>query len=75
MTAAPFIAHHFTLGKTDFSQSMAIYFYKPENIDNHRFYQRYILRYRVLSHLSAGIGLKAHGHVAENIDVRLAWHW
>ena len=75
MTLAPFLSHHFTLGRIDFSQWMAYYLYKPKGQVDHTFYQRYILRYRLWDQFAAGIGLKAHGHVAENIDFRLAWYW
>lgn len=69
---APFVAHHFTLGRIDFSQSMAFYLHKAEPND-HRLFQRYVLRYQLRPSLYAGVGLKAHGHVAENIDLRLGW--
>lgn len=75
LTVAPFIAHHFTLGRIDFSQWMALYLNKPEGYDDHRFYQRYVLRYKIGNAFSAGVGLKAHGHVAENIDLRLGWRF
>jgi hypothetical protein len=70
---APFIAHHFTLGRIDFSQWMAFYLQKPGDEHDHRFYQRYVLRYKLGDSLVAGVGLKAHGHVAENIDIRMGW--
>ena len=73
LTVAPFIAHHFTLGRIDFSQWMAYYLQKPDGHHDHRFYQRYVLRYKINNTLFAGVGLKAHGHVAENIDVGLGW--
>lgn len=75
LTVAPFVAHHFTLGRIDFSQWMALYLHKPEGYDDHRFYQRYVLRYKMGNTFSAGVGLKAHGHVAENIDLRLGWRF
>lgn len=73
LTIAPFVAHHFTLGRIDFSQWMAFYLQKPVGERNQRFYQRYLLRYKINNSLFAGVGLKAHGHVAENLDVRLGW--
>lgn len=72
---APFISHHFLLGRMGFSQRMALYTHKPAGYHDHRFYQRYILQYRAWSALSLGMGLKVHGHVAENIDVRLGWRF
>src|SRR5690606_23122233 len=73
LTVAPFIAHHFTLGRIDFSQWMAFYLQNAKESGGHRFYQRYVLRYQLNPSLHAGVGLKAHGHVAENIDLRLGW--
>lgn len=72
---APFVAHHFLFGKIDFSQRMAFYTRKPPSYHEHSFYQRYILQYRIRNDLNMGIGLKAHGHVAENIDIRLGWRF
>ena len=70
---APFVAHHFLFGKVDFCQVMALYTLKPVGYNDYTFYQRYILRYQILSSLHLGVSLKAHGHVAESIDVRLGW--
>ena len=75
ITAAPFIAHHFTLGRRDYSQWMAFYLQKPDDDLDYRFYQRYVLRYTINKTLFAGVGLKTHGHVAENMDVRLGWNF
>jgi hypothetical protein len=72
---APFISHHFLLGRIEFSQRMAFYAHKPFGYNEHLFYQRYILQYRAWSDLSLGMGLKVHGHVAENIDFRLGWRF
>ncbi|MEX2592043.1 MAG: acyloxyacyl hydrolase [Anditalea sp.] len=72
---APYIAHHFLFGKIDFSQRMALYTHKPNAYNDHLFYQRYVLQYQVWSNWSMGIGLKTHGHVAENIDFRLGWRF
>lgn len=73
LTVAPFVAHHFTLGRIDFSQWIAFYLQKPVDDHSHRFYQRYVLRYKINNVLFVGTGLKVHGHVAENIDIRLGW--
>ncbi|WP_207226887.1 acyloxyacyl hydrolase [Cecembia calidifontis] len=70
---APFISHHFLFGKFDFSQRMAFYTNKPNNYHDFRFYQRYVLNYFLFQNFSIGIGLKAHGHVAEHLDLRLGW--
>lgn len=70
---APFIAHHFLLGRIEFSQRMALYTHKPTSYIDHLFYQRYILQYKAWSNWSLGMGLKVHGHVAENVEFRLGW--
>ena len=71
--AAPYIAHHFTFGRFDFSQRFAYYLHKPEHYTDNTFYQRYIIQYGIWENLQLGVGMKAHGHVAENIDLRLGW--
>ncbi|EKB50465.1 acyloxyacyl hydrolase [Cecembia lonarensis] len=70
---SPYIAHHFLFGRFDFSQRIGVYTQKPIGYVDNLFYQRYILKYRYFKNLSLGISLKAHGHVAENIDLRLGW--
>ena len=75
LTPAPFIAHHFVFGRIDFSQRFAFYTFKPSFYDNRHFYQRYVLQYRIWDHIKAGVGLKSHGHVAENIDLRIGWRF
>ncbi len=73
---APYIAHHFLFGKVDFSQRMGIYVNKPKNYEPDKsFYQRYTLSYLLKNSLKVGVGLKAHGHVAENIEVRLGYQF
>jgi hypothetical protein len=72
---APFVAHHFLFGKFDFNQRMAIYTQKPLGYNDFIFYQRYSLMYRFVKDFSMGISLKAHGHVAENIDVRVSYRF
>ncbi|MFD2203148.1 acyloxyacyl hydrolase [Shivajiella indica] len=70
---APYIAHHFIFGKIDFSQRMAFYTHKPMGYNDYVLYQRYVLGYKLLNHLTLGIGLKAHGHIAEHMDLRIGW--
>jgi len=71
--AAPYASHHFTFGKFSFSQRFAYYLEKPSGYTHHSFYQRYIIQYGLIKNLQLGVGLKVHGHVAENIDFRLGW--
>lgn len=73
---APYLAHHFLFGKFDFSQRMGYYLSRPGGFEPmHNFYQRYLLTYRLGTHVGLGLSLKAHGHVAQNIDIRLAWRF
>ncbi len=72
---APYLAHHFELGRFDFSQRFAVYTFKPNGYVENMFYQRYVLLFNFLDELKAGFSLKVHGHVAENIDLRISWNF
>lgn len=72
-TLAPFISHHFLLGKFDFSQRMAYYVIKPADVESYVWYQRYVLLYNATKRLNIGFSMKTHGHVAANLDLRAAW--
>jgi hypothetical protein len=73
---APYIAHHFLFGKVDFSQRMGVYLKKPKIYEPDRlFYQRYVLSYLLNDSIKVGAALKAHGHVAENIELRLGYQF
>lgn len=62
--------HEFLLGKFIFSQQFGFYLHKPPN-EPRDVYQRYGLVYRATEHWGTGIGFKAHGHVADFIDLRI----
>lgn len=62
--------HEFLLGRFIFSQQFGVYLFKPPN-EPRNVYQRYALVYRIAEQWGAGIGFKAHGHVADYIDLRL----
>ena len=66
------IGHEFILGKILFAQQFAAYLIKPDAQMND-VYQRYTLMYRINQQLSAGVGLKSHGHVADFGDFRIGW--
>jgi hypothetical protein len=72
-TLAPFVSHHFLLGKFDFSQRMAVYIARPGDSEEFSFYQRYVLLFTPGKSLSLGVSLKAHRHMAQNLDLRIAW--
>ena len=62
--------HEFLLGKFLFSQQFGVYLSNP-NPEHPQVYQRYGLVYRIDKTFSAGVNLKAHGHVANFIDFRV----
>lgn len=70
--AGMLIGNEFLLGKFNFSQQFGIYFYDPYNRDAD-VYQRYGLDYQITPKLFSGIGLKAHGHVADFLDFRIGY--
>ncbi|MDN5217029.1 acyloxyacyl hydrolase [Fulvivirgaceae bacterium BMA12] len=57
-------------GRYQFSQQFGFYLARPAP-GNPPIFQRYALDYRLYKSLKIGISLKAHGHVAQNIDVRM----
>lgn len=63
------LSHIFILGKFRFNQDFFAYLNDPTN-QGADFYQRYGLNYGLNSHWKIGISLKAHGHVADFIDLR-----
>ena len=72
--AGMLLGHEFLLGRVMFSQQLGLYAlqqtpYYP------RLYQRWGLLYRFGHSLSAGVNLKAHGHIANFWDIRLVKHW
>jgi hypothetical protein len=64
--------HEFILGKFLFSQQFGVYLLKspsrPQDV-----YQRYALMRRLGDHFSFGASLKAHGHVADFLDLRIGF--
>lgn len=64
------IGNNFVFGKFTFNQQMGYYLYRPYPTENASFFQRYELLYLVGKRYQIGTSLKAHGHVAENLDLR-----
>lgn len=64
------LGHEFLMGKFLFSQHMGWYAYNPSGY-NTLLYQRYSLLYKINSRWFTGFNLKAHGHVANFIDLRI----
>lgn len=65
------LGHEFLLGQFVFSQQFGVYAYRPFRVRDD-LYQRYSLMYRYSRHLSFGGGLRAHRHVADFFDLRIA---
>lgn len=72
--AAALLGHEFWLGKVTFGQQLGVYYFNEHRI-NDDVYQRYYLTYQLSDKLHAGIGLKAHRHVADFFDVRIGYRW
>jgi hypothetical protein len=67
------VGHEFLLGRFLFSQQFGVYVLNPTN-QSADVYQRYGLVYRISQRIGLGIALKAHGHVADFLDIRFAWN-
>ncbi len=65
------LGHNFVFGRFTFNQQIGYYAYRPFPSTSKDFYQRYELLYLIGKRYQIGTSLKAHGHVAENLDVRL----
>lgn len=68
------LRHHFFFGRFDFSQALGIYIFK-EYPTPAEVFQRYALHYRLWQRFQLGFSLKAHLHTAEQMDVRLGYHF
>jgi hypothetical protein len=66
------IGHEFLLGRTLFGQQLGVYLFN-KGVQGADLYQRYSLMYRFTPHVSGGIALKAHGHVADFLDFRAGY--
>jgi hypothetical protein len=66
--------HEFLLGRFIFSQQLAVYVYNSRP-PAEWWYHRWGLSYRLARHVWLGFNLKAHKHVADFVDLRLAYSW
>jgi len=66
------LGHEFILGNFLFSQQIGVYILKPSSRPED-LYQRYGLSYRISQSLFFGVSLKAHGHVADFLDLRMGF--
>lgn len=64
--------HEFVLGRFLFSQQLGVYLYQAGGYFD-ALYHRWGINYRFTPHWMAGVNLKAHRHVADFTDVRLAY--
>jgi hypothetical protein len=63
--------HVFVVGRFSFTQQMAYYvFHQSPTIDK-SFFQRYGMFYNIGKLVSLGFSMKAHGYVAEHMDIRI----
>ncbi len=65
------VGNAFVIGRITFTQQMAFYLYKPFPSTSKSYFQRYGIYYRIGKMTSIGFSLKAHGHVAEHMDMRI----
>jgi hypothetical protein len=68
--AAALLGIDILFGRFTFIHQWGIYYYEPNPARN-RAYQRYGLNFRFTKKSYAGINVKAHGHVADLMDLRL----
>lgn len=64
--------HSFLLGRFVFSQAFGVYLYDPYKA-NDPVFQNYELIYRFGKHIEAGVGMKAHRHVADYLGFRIGY--
>ncbi|MEM9300215.1 MAG: acyloxyacyl hydrolase, partial [Bacteroidota bacterium] len=64
------VGNNLVFGKFTFNQQMGYYLYRPYPTENSDFFQRYELLYLIGKRYQIGTSLKAHGHVADNLDLR-----
>lgn len=66
------LGHEFLLGRFQFSQRLGVYVF-DETPYYDRIFHRWGLQYRINRHFSTGFHLLAHRHIAEFVDLRLAY--
>jgi hypothetical protein len=66
------VGHEFLLGRVVFSQQFGVYFFDQFKL-NDPVYQRYGLGIHVTKRLFTGFSLKSHRHVADLLELRVAW--
>lgn len=69
------LGHALVFGKFSFTQQAGYHLYQPDILVDKLFFQRYALYYQLGKWLTAGVSLRAHGHVADHMDVRIGARW
>jgi hypothetical protein len=69
LMAGLFAGNDFLLGRFVFGQQFGVYLYNPVG-DTPDVFQRYYLEFMINNWLMSGMGMKAHGHVADFLDFR-----
>ncbi len=69
------VGNAFVIGRITFTQQMAFYLYRPFPSTSKSYFQRYGIYYRIGKMTSIGFSLKAHGHVAEHMDMRIGFEF
>ncbi|MBX2841451.1 MAG: acyloxyacyl hydrolase [Flammeovirgaceae bacterium] len=69
------LGHALVFGRFSFTQQIGYYAYKPYDFNDKSFFQRYAVYYQLRNWFSLGFSLKAHGHVADFMDVRVGARW
>lgn len=67
------VGHNFVFGRLMFNQQLGWYAYKDHSAVDTSIFQRYELLYSLTKNLQLGTSLKSHGHVAENLDIRIGY--
>ena len=68
--ASIYAGHEFWLGKITFGTQVGVYYLDQMKKDD-PVYHRWELTYLIKDHISAGLGIKAHRHIADIFDVRV----
>ncbi len=71
-SVASLVGNEFIFGKLYFGQQIGIYLLQGQAAPN-LLLQNYYLRYRINARLMTGVGLKAHGRVADYLSVQLGY--
>lgn len=66
------VGHEFLLGRFQFGQGLGVYVFDQTPYYD-RIYHRWGLQYRIKHHISVGVNLLAHRHIAEFVDFRIGY--